>query len=285
MRILFTFIVFLITIFLSACILPGQKPVPSALQVTSIPKATVYLDNKELGRTPYYDEKIPAGEHTIRLSADSANFISWQQQVKFTPRILTVINRILGPTDVLSSGEIVTMEQLDDAKAAELAVVSSPDGAKVVIDNSDVGLTPFAQKNTGIGEHEITVSFPNYTQRQIKVKTQLGYRLIISVQLAQILIQETTPQATDSATILGQNTVTTTPASGSTPDRPRVKILDTDTGWLRVRSTPSISASEVTKVYPGEFYSYLDQQAGWVKIKLDKDKEGWVSGQYVEKQL
>ncbi|MBI3384975.1 SH3 domain-containing protein [Candidatus Gottesmanbacteria bacterium] len=216
-KLLFFFNLFFITLFISGCSLPGQKSVPSALQITAIPKATVYLDNKELGKTPYYDEKIPAGEHSIRLSADSANFISWQQQVKFTPRILTVINRILG-----------------------------------------------------------------YTQRQIKVKTQTGYRLIINVQLAQILTQETIPPASNSATISAQNTVAT---STSTPNRPRVKILDTDTGWLRVRSTPSISASEVTKVYPGEFYSYLDQESGWVKIKLDKDKEGWVSGQYVEKQL
>lgn len=285
MRKFFSFIIIFITLFLAACSLPGQKTVPSALQITSIPKATVYLDNKELGKTPYFDDKIPAGEHNVRLTADSANFISWQQQVKFTPRIFTVINRILGPTEVLSSGEIITMEQLDDVKAAELAIVSSPDGAKVVIDNSDAGLTPFAQKKAGIGDHEIIVSFPSYTQRQIKVKTQPGYRLIVNFQLAQILSQDTTPQTSSSATISAENTETATASSGTTPNRPRVKVLDTDTGWLRVRSIPSIAGSEITKIYPGEFYSYLDQQAGWVKIKLEKDKEGWVSGQYVEKQL
>ena len=280
---------FFIAFFLSGCSFPWDKTVPSALHVTSIPKAQVFVDGKDMGKSPLKSEKIIPGDHIIRVVAESASYVSWQGKIKFTPQIATVINRVLGPTEVLSSGEIVNMEPLEDSKTAELAVVSSPDGAKVVMDNNDVGLTPFAQKNTNIGEHELVISFPGYTQRLIKVKTRAGYRLIVNVQLAQILtmitpVPDLTEISSSSATISAE-VVTPTPSVSGQPERPRIKVLDTSTGWLRVRENPSISGKEMTKIYPGEYYSYIDEQAGWVKIKLDKDREGWISVQFVEKQF
>lgn len=279
------FLFFLTTLILSACNISWRTSSYSDLQITSVPQANVSIDNKIVGKTPYYGEKLVSGEHVIKLIPDSANLVSWEQKVKLNPQVLTVVNRILGPTDTLSSGETISLEALNDPQEAEIAIVSTPDGAKVVIDNSDAGLTPFAQKNSSVKEHEIVISSPGFTKRVIKVKTIAGYRLLINVQLAQILTQglpissvEASSSATTSADL---NTATN---SGELVG-PRVKILETSTGWLRVRSGPSIASPEITKVYPGEFYSYLDEQGGWVKIKLNQEKEGWVSVQFVEKRL
>jgi hypothetical protein len=63
----------------------------------------------------------------------------------------------------------------------------------------------------------------------------------------------------------------------------QVEILDTPTGFLRVRATPSTGASEITQVDPGEKFPLLEERAGWYKIKLTDGKEGWVSGQYAKK--
>lgn len=238
-KIFHLFLFIFITFFLSACNLPWGRQIYSAVMITSAPKATVYIDNKEKGKTPYYDENILPGEHDIRLVADSMTFSSWQGKVKFTPQAESIINRILSPTDVLSSGEIVIMEELDDDKTSELAVVTNPDGAKVVIDNQDVGLSPYAQKNTATGEHQLDISFPGYTKRILKVISKNGYRVVVNIQLAQVLSEspESLTGSTSSATISGQENIgesaSQTQNQSGQPDRPRVKIMDTPTGWLR----------------------------------------------------
>lgn len=56
-------------------------------------------------------------------------------------------------------------------------------------------------------------------------------------------------------------------------------VSDTPTGWLRVRSSPS--GSEIAKVYPGEEYEVIEKEAQWVQIKLNEEKMGWVSSQFV----
>ncbi len=278
----------LIPLFLSSCSLPFSNSF-SAIQVESIPKATVYIDNKEVGKTPLLNKKIPSGEHSVKIVADSATYVSWQATIKFTPKILTAINRVLAPTEILSSGEIITMEELGDAKSSELAIISNPDGAKVAVDNNDAGLTPFAQKNTAVGERSISISMPGYNQIIRKVNTKAGYRLIVNFQLSQILTQITPvpdfQTATQSATMSATAAPTKKPEGGTAVEKPRIKVLETDTGWLRVRASPAITGEELGKIYPGEYFPYLDEQSGWVKIKFEKDKEGWVSIKYVEKEF
>lgn len=61
-----------------------------------------------------------------------------------------------------------------------------------------------------------------------------------------------------------------------------VEIRETETGWLRVRTTPSGAAAELTRVSAGErFYQTGDEGNGWIKIKLNDGREGWVSRQYL----
>ena len=63
-----------------------------------------------------------------------------------------------------------------------------------------------------------------------------------------------------------------------------LKIMETETGWLNVRSEPSLGSKILTKVNVGEEFEYTDKQDNWYKIILDdEDKmEGWVFGEYIE---
>lgn len=66
----------------------------------------------------------------------------------------------------------------------------------------------------------------------------------------------------------------------------KVKILKTPTGWLRVRTEPSVAASEAAKIKPNEEYPLLEEQEDWFKIQYNEDgeeKEGWISSQYGQK--
>lgn len=69
------------------------------------------------------------------------------------------------------------------------------------------------------------------------------------------------------------------------PEGEYVEILTTETGYLNVRSSASISGDEVTRVSPGQKFKVLSKESGWVKIEIDATTQGWVSAKYVKNVL
>jgi len=68
----------------------------------------------------------------------------------------------------------------------------------------------------------------------------------------------------------------------SESSNPKLKILDTPTGWLNVRDTASLDGNIITKVYSNEQYEYTEEKDGWYYITIPKNKSGWVFGEYVQ---
>lgn len=64
---------------------------------------------------------------------------------------------------------------------------------------------------------------------------------------------------------------------------PKVKILPTGVGFLRVRSGPGTSYEEIAKITPGEEYPVLEEKSGWYKISLADGSEGWITGRWAQK--
>lgn len=277
-----------ISIFLSSCSL--KKEGPSALQISSTPKTTVYLDDKESGKTPFYDEKLKPGEYTLKLVPENSEYITWEGKIKLNPDVLTVVNRDLGLTQEISAGEILNLEKISQNDSSEVSIVTDPNLASVKFDNQDQGQSPTLIKNTTPSDHEVSVSLPGYIDRNLKIKTVSGYKLNASIQLAAITGSMPSPsnEPTSSATPVAKTSSTPKPIPSQTTtpvvtDPNKVLILDTPTGWLRVRAEPSLNASESAKVNPGEKYPYISEQSGWVKIEYATGQEGWVSSQYVKK--
>lgn len=274
----------------------SQKTGYAALRVNSNPKAKVYLDDKFVGETLYYDEKLKAKEYTVKIvPPDGSPQISYTTLVKLTTGTLTVISRELGENEASSSGEILRLDKITDKNGSEISVITNPDGAAVKVDNADQGQSPVVVKNVALGDHDILISKENYKDKLVRAKTIAGYQLVISVQLAESP-KEVTPTPTPEVSLTPGAKTTLTPtkkltptpttkvASGSaTIEKPYVLIKDTPTGWLRVRETPSTTGIELAKVNPGDKYALVDSQTGWVKIKYEGTKTGWVSDQYVEK--
>ncbi len=74
-----------------------------------------------------------------------------------------------------------------------------------------------------------------------------------------------------------------TPTPSSTPEEvlePRVQILDSELGYVRVRSEPTTSSEEVGQARPGEILYYEEAQGGWYYVEYNTDSWGWVSGTY-----
>lgn len=294
-------------IFLGRNLLAGRKK--AALSVNTSPRATVFLDGEHLGSTPYYNEALKAGEFVLKIVPESTGqaLTPWEGRVSLSPGILTVVNRELGLTQDDSSGEILSFEPLADKNAISVSVVTTPDGAVVNLDGEPRGFAPLTLDNITEGDHILLVSSPGFKERTIKAKTVKGHKLIASVQLGRETVTvpteeetaESTPSASPSPKVSPKPTATpkatASPVPTATPKaspkasptsslpRPYVLIKSPDTGWVRVRSEPSTSGTELAKVNDGEQFPLQDEQSGWYKIEYDTAKSGWISGQYAEK--
>lgn len=270
-------------------------PKYGVLKISSNPAATVFLDNKNIGRTPYED-KVLIGEYTIKLIPETTvqTLIPWQGKIRVSENLLTYVNRDLSDSELSAAGEILWLEKIS-SNQSEISVTTVPDGGNVILDEQVRGVTPVAIPDISAGDHTLTITSPGFFSRTLKIKNTGGYKLNAAVQLGLApggIVQTPTPTETaatptPSAGVTGSLTPTPSKAaSGSAtaiPPRPYVTIRDTPTGFLRVREEPQTSADEIGRVSPGERYALLASEAGWYKIKFDGSKEGWISGQYADK--
>jgi len=272
----------------------GQQG-PGALQVNATPRATVFIDGTQAGMTPFFNDKVKAGEHTIKLVPESTtdSLVSWEGKINLLPGIITAINRTLGSSESASSGEIISLEKIGRKDKSSLAVVSIPDQAVVKVNGEPKGFTPLTIDDLAPADYQVTISSSGYEERSVSAHAVGGYKLIINVQLAQKIegIQEATPSSEleeGEVTPTPKTTITPTPKTtpkveATPPAKPYVKVKETPTGFLRVRTEPSTTATEAAKINPGEMYPYLNEEdSGWLKIEYETDKEGWVSGVYVD---
>ena len=246
-----------------------------ALQVTSIPKSQVFLNGKLLGHTPLCKcelSDMPAvGEYTLRLVPDDTTLASFEEKIPITKSVLTVVDRTFGE-GATSEGIIITLQPLDDKKSLSLLAISFPDGAKVLLDKNSAGNTPLLLKNVTDSDHEIKVQKDGYKEKTVRIRTVSGYKLSALIYLGVNPTLESpspTPTASPSAT----PTVVQ-----------KVVILQTPTGFLRVRDTASLSGNEIARVTPGEMYELVSETAGWFEIKLKDGNTGFISTQYSNKQ-
>jgi len=63
---------------------------------------------------------------------------------------------------------------------------------------------------------------------------------------------------------------------------PELTILDTELGYLNVRSEPNTDSDKIGEVLPGETYEVITQQDDWYQIEFLQEEFGWVNGNYVE---
>jgi uncharacterized protein YgiM (DUF1202 family) len=290
------------SILLSGCSFPSFSQAQSGVSVDTSPGATVYVDGQQVGSTPYENKRLKPGEISLRLvpqTTQGTTLASWEGKIRLTPGIQTIIRRVFGESLAASSGVMLTFDKLG-GKSAALSVVSVPDAASVKVDGQYQGFTPVAMESIPAGDHQILLSAPGYQDQLVSAKAMTGYRLIASAQLAQLAqpptatptpglqpIATAKPSATPKASGTPKPSVSPTPKASPAvlPDKPYVQILDTPTGYLRVRAEPSTAATELTRVNPGEAYPYKDVSSdnNWFQIEYKTGSLGWVSAQYAKK--
>ena len=239
----------------------------------------VYLDQIQIGNTPI-QQKIKVGEYLIKLipNKEASQAATWQGKIKVYKNAVTHVGRALGSSDISTAGEISTVTKMESKPSrdniGEIAVESEPQGALVFLDLDEKGVAPLILSDVPKGTHELSVFLPGFIRRTIKLNVEAGFRTTTIVKLA---IDQLTPkESTKSANIISNK-------ESSSATGVKVRIKETPTGWLRVRSEPSVNASESAKVNPGESYALIEEQPNWYKILFNDEQEGWVAAQYSEK--
>lgn len=244
-----------------------------ALQVTAIPKSNVYLDGNLIGQTPLCkceaSEMIAEGEHSIKVAPITGSFTAFDNKITIGKSVLTVVDRTFGE-GAMSEGSIITLSPVDDKKTAQLLVLSYPDKADVILDSNILGKTPLFLKSLTSSDHTLKLTKDGYKDKIIRIRAVNGYKLSTSVFLAISPILDIAPSPVASAS--------------PTPSAAKVIILQTPTGFLRVRQEPSISSAEISRVSPGQTFEILEEKDGWFKIKLENNS-GWINNQYAQKEV
>lgn len=243
-----------------------------ALQVTSIPQSEVYLNGKSIGKTPLCkcepSDVLKVGDYTVSL-VPQAPLRPFEHPVRIEKSVLTVVDRTFG-RDTDSEGSIITLRPIRNKKTSEMLVLSFPSEAEVLLDSNLSGKTPIHLPNVTDSDHELRLTKEGYKEKAVRVKTVLGYKLEASVFLG--LAKETSAPTTASGQV--------TP----TPKKKQITILQTPTGFLRVRQEPSTSSLEIGRVTPGETFAVISETSGWFQIAFQDAKPGWVSAQYAKKE-
>lgn len=268
------------------------------LQIISSPTANVFIGNKPVGRTPF-EATLAEGDVLIKLVPDAregSSSATWNGKVHISHNARTFVSREIGSSDVTSSGVVLTVEKMltkpDKKHTGQIDIRTKPDGAIVYLDDEEQGIAPLILSNVLEGDHELSVFSPGFFRRSQKIKVQEGYKVIADYQLAldpthkKVELDKKRLEASDSADIQASASGTLTPTPTGVlkttpePGLKKIEILKTDTGWLRVRSAPSTSASESAKVTPGDIFSVQDEKSGWYLIEYIKGKTGWISADY-----
>lgn len=258
-----------------------------ALQITSLPESKVYLNGEYIGNTPIcrcpktdsldvknIQEMLPVGDYTVRLIPTKGNLPEFQEKVTVEKSVLTVVDRKFAE-GASSEGVVISLTDINNDKTNELTIISIPDKAEVYIDDSLKGQTPLFLKDLTASDHTLSLQKDGYKTKTINIRATNGYKLLAKEYLGidPSFIAGATTTASSSASISPTPSISVT----------KVRILQTGTGFLRVRDDASLGGKEVGRVSPGQDYALLDEKPGWFEIQMTEKSSGWISSQYAEK--
>jgi len=280
-KLLFLLAVLLITagLFLFVKVLNSFKtPGKGALQVTTNIKSKVFLNGEEIGTAPLCKcnegETLPSGKYDLRIEPEDKTLSAFNSKISINGGVLTAVERTFLP-GAYASASILTLEKTDKSKP-ELIITSLPDNVMVTIDSVSQGVTPFKTNSLSASEHELKLTKEGFQEKTLHIKMIENHRLIIEDYLGNVnndISLEDDGSGTEENTSDPQN-------QEQKQDTITVTILNTPTGFLRVREDAGIGFSEIGRVDVGSSYILLSEKDGWYEIEFEEGKTGWISSQY-----
>jgi uncharacterized protein YgiM (DUF1202 family) len=235
----------------------------SGVEIITQPITRVEINGKEAGMTPYKNNSLKTGK--LNLTLGDQNTGKWTKEIKLNKNISTVVYWTFDKSENYSGGYVLSMEK-ENSQRSGLLVTSSPNQSVVMVANEIKGVTPLYLPEILEGDKEIKISKPGYKTISVGVRPIKGFQVVIEGFLPR---EEKGPTPTTISEIV------------EVQNKQQVKILKTETGWLRVRKESNSSSLEIGRVNEGETYPFLKVENEWVQIEF-QGKVGWVATKYVE---
>jgi TonB family protein len=203
---------------------PKQTPVPAngTLAVRSNPEgASVAINGERRGVTPF-EAIMPLGLYEVQVDLKG-----------FDPRVMNVeltaarpradLDLTLGaPTPTTATP--VAADTATSAPAPAVAQISStPTGALVRLDGSEIGKTPLSGVKLAKGEHRVEFSKPGFRDATKQVTVRSGQKAKINADLEADAPATPTPVVVDTKRVYQERDVDTPPRKlrGDNPDYPK----------------------------------------------------------------
>jgi len=266
--------------------------------VTNPVDALVKLDGEIKGETPITINNVKIGEHDLEISKDGYETRTLRPDIKDGVKLnidsqlfIKPIGRPLVPLKISTPDVTIYPLHLEDVVAKS--------SIKMHIQAIQYWLT--TRKEYLPKEYSKGLNIDYYVTEDGSVYDDQGENIVpkakkeedqISIAyygegetLSDKALEMVNVLAGNIDLIKNSNETNTTYSSGedNTPSEGSVVILETGTGWLRVRAGAGLGFDEVAKVDVGKKYKLIEDKGDWVKIQVDDQTTGWVSATYVDK--
>ncbi len=266
-----------------------KTPGKGALQIKTNIAGTVFLNGTEIGTAPLCkcneSDTIPAGIYDLRIEPEDKTLSAFSTKISINGGVLTAVERTFLP-GAFASASILTLEKIN-SENPELVITSLPDNAIITIDSVSRGATPYKATDLSESEHELKINKEGFQEKTIQIKMIKNHRLIIEAYLGtqganEKLEQISNQEATSSARLNEEKDDEEEPTEDEAAKIQITTILTTPNGFLRVRSGPGTSFSEVTRVDTGDEFEFISERNAWYQIRIDENTTGWISSQFAE---
>lgn len=253
----------------------------NVLRIISEPSgAKVYIDNSEMGTTPFLTNNISNGDYELKIIAPGYE----SQTSRITVNKGYTLNATFKLFPFVSPSQIAVFEgstNIFDLSVDNETVTSSPqEWAKALVYwNKTRGLNI---EGTGENKEPFFNLFISYKGDLYNAE---GTPVVTKEDLAAIGTNNKIGylgRVSDGPGLTNEAKQTLETLLNTVVAGKQAKIKSTPTGWLRVRSEPNLNGTELTRVNTGDTFEVLDQQTGWVKIKVSETVQGWASSDYIE---
>jgi hypothetical protein len=252
----------------------------TVLSITSEPgNAGIFIDNSEIGKTPFSSSTLTPGEYDLRI--EQAGYESQSARIKIVKGHNLNIAVKLFPIPV--PAKVNMMEGSDSLyeviSANNLVISDTQNWAKAVAYwnvTRGVNLAGLGVNKEPVFDYYIDYKGDLYTRSGDAIMSPAGYEELTEAKKGAYL-----GRTSDPAGLTTQATTTYETFRANIPGGKKAKVIETGTGWLRVRDVAGLNGVEVARVDVGGEYSVLEEQTEWIKIQVSETVQGWVSKTFV----
>jgi diacylglycerol kinase family enzyme len=164
-----------------------EKTITAALQIktgtviieSSPPNASVFLDDKEVGKTPANLKSIVPGRHNVEVRMEGYEI--WSESVDIEAETGKIVTAVL------------------DVKTGSIMIESEPTEAKIFLDGEEAGTTPDTLSPITIGAHAVEIRMDGYEVwsdiANVEPEKESSLKALLQIKNGSIRVESTPPNA------------------------------------------------------------------------------------------